>query len=74
MHSGGGMPPHIFEIFRGTPEKGGLWLESAIGLDRAIVSMNEFASVRPGEYFIFDTKSNKVVARTKTNDKRRKCN
>jgi hypothetical protein len=56
------MSVHLFEIFSGTAEMGALWIESAIGLDKATQRMNEFAGAKPGAYFVFDTQCHKVIA------------
>jgi hypothetical protein len=62
------MTVHLFEIFSGTADGGALWIESAVGLDTATQRMNALAGTRPGKYFVFDGRTNQIVAKTNTTD------
>ena len=42
-----------FDIWSGTPQKTGQWLETVVGLGDARKRMMKIATVRPGPYFIF---------------------
>jgi len=53
----------IFDIFRGTTDKGASWIEVAEGLSNARQRMEEIATDSPGQYFVLDSKSRSVVAR-----------
>ena len=52
-----------FDIFRGTPDEHGAWLESVVGLDQAKDRLKQLASEFPGSYFIFHAPSQTVLNR-----------
>jgi hypothetical protein len=51
-----------YAIFSGFTDKDALWLESVEGLGAANERMKERAADSPGPYFIFCTKTHKVLA------------
>ena len=55
-----------FDIFSGTPDRNPVWLEAVEGLSNARARMHEIAAKTPGQYFVFSTDSQAVVARTET--------
>jgi len=50
-----------FEIFSGSPDTGGVWLGTVIGIDRARGRVRELAADKPGEYFALHCRTNAVV-------------
>jgi hypothetical protein len=48
------MPEQTFDVWSGTPEKNGKWLETVTGLASARKRMKELAAKTPGQYFIFN--------------------
>lgn len=51
-----------FDIFRG-PIDNPTWVENVVGLVKAIEHMERHAAEKPDAYFIFDRKTETVVAR-----------
>ena len=50
-----------YDIFRGAPEGGVLWLEAIIGIDAAIARVKQRALENPGSYFVHDPQTHSVV-------------
>ena len=55
------------DVFRGSLKDGAIWIESADGLPAAVELMNGCAKSRPGRYFVFDIRNQKVLATTDSN-------
>jgi hypothetical protein len=53
-----------FDIFSGTPEGDGLWVEAVEGLSNARQRMGQIAAQEPGKYFLFSRSSRSILART----------
>ena len=51
-----------FDIFAGFVNNQPLWLESARGLEFALVRMHERSQHAPGQYFVFDSMTQTVLA------------
>jgi len=47
------MQEFAFDIWSGTPQQTGRWLETVAGLDNARKRMQQIATEVPGPYFIF---------------------
>ena len=60
------MKEPTFEIFTGTSEKNGIWLETVEGLSDARARMEVIAANIPGQYFVFCTASHSILARIET--------
>ena len=60
----------LFDIFSGSSERDAIWIEVVAGLTNAKRRMDEIAAKQPGDYFIFQTDRNSVMARTRTSAKR----
>jgi len=52
-----------FDVFSGLLDKDARWIESIEGLGAAYERIKELAAATPGPYFVFDTVSNKVLAK-----------
>jgi hypothetical protein len=57
------MDEPTFDIFRGSDEKNGVWVESVAGLSQARRRMVEIAITYPGEYFVSNSSSHCILAR-----------
>jgi hypothetical protein len=55
-----------FDIFSGRMDKNALWIESVEGLSNARERMEQIATERPGQYFIFSSMSHSVLAQIET--------
>lgn len=53
-----------FDIFSGVFERNALWVEAVQGLDHATKRMEQIASQKPGQYFVFCSTTHAVVAST----------
>ncbi len=53
-----------FDIFSGVFEQNAMWVEAVQGLDHATKRMDQIASDKPGEYFVFCSATHAVVAST----------
>jgi hypothetical protein len=62
----GAMQIPTYEIFSGTQEKDAMWLGSVEGLGVAYERMKEIAAKTHGPYFVFCSRTNKVVASVDT--------
>ena len=51
-----------FDIFAGVFEQNPMWLEAVQGLDHAKTRMEQIASQKPGNYFVFCSATHAVVA------------
>ena len=51
-----------YDIFSGTRDNSPLWLEAVTDLNQAVFLMNQRAMQIPGDYFVFHTRSQTVVA------------
>ena len=60
----GQLPARTYEVFRGSPENGAMWIDSADTLVSAINLMWECAKAQHGSYFVFDIPNQTVVAST----------
>jgi hypothetical protein len=56
----------IFDIFSGTSDKDAVWLESVPGLSTARERMERIATVSPGAYFLYNSSSRSILARSDT--------
>lgn len=54
----------IYDIFRDFPDSGPIWIESIQGLENATGRLRNILEIRPGDYFVYDTASAKIVAAT----------
>jgi hypothetical protein len=54
-----------FDIFLGTPDERGKWLESVVGFDQARDRLKQLASEFRGSYFIFHAPSQTVLGRVR---------
>ena len=52
-----------FDVFSGLLDKDARWIESVEGVGAAYERIKELAAATPGPYFVFDTVSNKVLAK-----------
>ena len=50
-----------YDIFRGAPGGGPIWIEAVQGLKKAKDRIVELCNVDPDEYFVFDSVTAKVV-------------
>ena len=57
------MTSAFFDIFRKDFHGNPIWIEPVGDLDTAQCRLRELASVHPGEYFVFDQHTSRVVAR-----------
>lgn len=55
-----------FDIFSGTPDTNACWLETVEGLSDARARMEVVAAQAPGQYFVFCTETQTVMAQTET--------
>ena len=55
---------HSYDIFRDLPEGGPIWIEVVQGLENANSRLLELCETHPGEYFIFDSATSKIVGTT----------
>lgn len=51
-----------FDIFRRLPGDGPIWIEAVQGLERAMDRLQTLVEADPGDYFLFDPTSGKIVA------------
>ena len=51
-----------FDIFKKLPDGQPLWLKAVTGLEEAKQELSHLAIGDPGDYFIFDTRSGRVIA------------
>lgn len=58
-----------FDIFAGVFEQNAMWLEAVQGLDHAKTRMEQIASQKPGNYFVFCSATHAVVATVGNNKK-----
>ena len=59
-----------YDIFAGRRDNGYLWLEAVGDLDQAVFRMKQRAQQEPGDYFVFHSRSQTVLAfiQTKTDE------
>lgn len=57
------MPSAPFDILRRHRDGSLIWLESASELDDARTRLQQLSAGLPGEYFVFDQKSQQIVAK-----------
>jgi hypothetical protein len=55
-----------FDILRRNENGSFTWLESAVDLAAAQARMRELSIESPGEYFVFDQKTQQIVAKLST--------
>jgi hypothetical protein len=53
-----------FDIFAGVFQQNAIWLEAVQGLLQATERMEQIASKKPGQYFVFCSATHAVVAST----------
>ncbi len=59
----GNMPTAPFDILRRHEDGSFLWLETAHDLEIARTRLRELYAQTPGSYFVFDQKSQQIVAK-----------
>ena len=57
-----------FDLFKGAPDTTRLWLECSVDLERAVLQMKRAAQKQPGDYFVSESTTGKVVASVKRRD------
>jgi hypothetical protein len=57
------MPSASFDILRRHQDGSLIWLESALELDHAKTRLQQLSAGVPGEYFVFDQRSQQIVAK-----------
>jgi hypothetical protein len=57
------MGERTFDIFMETIGADELWLEAVLGLVSARQRMEQLAAHSPGHYFLFDVRTNSILAR-----------
>jgi hypothetical protein len=62
----GNMPLSPFDILRRHDDGSFIWIEAAQDLNAAQARLRELCASAPGEYFVFDQKSQQIVARLST--------
>lgn len=50
-----------FDIFYGAIDRNAMWIEAVEGLGAACERMKEHASENPGQYFVFNMETHKVL-------------
>ena len=55
-----------YDIFAGRPDGEAMWIESVEGLKDARARMEQIAAEKPGQYFMFSTTNNAVLAKSNT--------
>jgi hypothetical protein len=50
-----------FDIFLRLPDGRPLWVEAVDGFEKAKVHVEELVQVSPGDYFIFDSKTGRIL-------------
>jgi hypothetical protein len=53
-----------YDIFRGVPDGGPIWIETVQGLDNARAKLRKLFEARPDDYFVYDSTTSNVVATT----------
>ena len=51
------------DIFRKLPDGQPIWIKAVEGFNEAERQVSELAQLSPGDYFIFDTRTGRVVTR-----------
>jgi len=62
------MQEPTFDIWSGTPDKSGKWLETVAGLGNAQRRMKQLAAQTPGKYFIFSVWNGCVLDQIETRE------
>jgi len=60
------MSEPTFDIFSGTSDRDAVWLECVDGLSEARQRLERIAAVIPGAYFLYDSASRSVIAKSST--------
>jgi hypothetical protein len=55
-----------FDILKRHEDGGFIWLEAARDLPGARARLQELSTIAPGEYFVFDQRSQQIVAKLST--------
>jgi hypothetical protein len=63
-----------YDVFSGSIEKDARWIETAEGLSEATDLMKRLAAARPGPYFVYDLRRQKVLANIDTTGPRPRAN
>jgi hypothetical protein len=50
-----------FDIFLKLPDGKPLWVEAVDGFEKAKVKIQKLVQVSPGEYFIFDSRTGRIL-------------
>jgi hypothetical protein len=50
------------DIFRKLPDGHPMWIKAVEGFDEAKRELSELAELSPGDYFIFNTRTGRVIA------------
>lgn len=50
-----------YDIFKGVPDEGPIWIEAIQGLDNARARLARLVETRPDDYFVFDSASARIV-------------
>jgi hypothetical protein len=58
------MGTDVYDIFSGTSENDAVWLEDVVGMERAVERMQAIAAAKPGNYFVFHTQTQAIIANT----------
>ena len=60
------MTEPTFDIFKGTTDRDAMWLDAVEGLSSARQRMEQLATDKPGQYFVYAASSRAVLARIDT--------
>jgi hypothetical protein len=52
-----------FDIFRGPSEGDAEWIEAVPGLSDALHRMEELAALKPGQYFLFESRTRSTLVK-----------
>jgi hypothetical protein len=54
----------IYDIFRNFPDSGPIWMEAVQGLENVVGRLKILVQTRPGDYFVYDSTSAKIIETT----------
>jgi hypothetical protein len=54
----------VYDIFRDFPDSGPIWMEAVQGLENVMGRLRILVQTRPGDYFVYDSTSAKVIDTT----------
>ena len=55
-----------FDIFSGSPDDNGLWIEAITGFSNAGQRLRQIAADKPGKYFLFSATDQSILTRIDT--------